>query len=306
VESTFPGTYVNAYDPPALDPATQYRWKAAYTIDDGGEQLVGEYSSPWSFFTGPECTSLTEIVAAPELLRPDDGAVVDTLNPALQFTTGNPGCIPDGYLLHLHTQPDLSDPNLLAEYALPATTVITETLTDCETYYWSVTPVQGGAYGPESAVRSFSVDVDGSCLPEGVPSRAIKNNFCREGTYPEYFKALWTFETGDPGLVVARNPFSTYLQVMVLDKETKQPIDPLILCWSLFSAFEPGLDSIGEELPEEKYGYQDLPIVNPPPTPIPTPTPTPVPTCNVDMDPQSCENAGGKYNNEKNFCSCYQ
>jgi len=305
VESTFPGTFVNAYDPPALDPATQYRWKAAYLKDDGSVQEIGEYSGPRSFFTGPECTSLADIAAAPELLGPEDDAVVDTLTPALQFTTGDPGCIPDGYLLHLHTTSDFSDPNLLTEYPLPATTVITDPLTDCETYYWSVTPVQDGSYGPESEMRSFSIDVNGSCLP-GVPARAIKNNFCREGTYPEYFKALWTYETGDPALAIARNPYTTYLQLMVLDKKTNQPLEPVIKCWSLFSAFKPGFQPPENGEDSRVEDFKDLPVVNPPPTPVPTPTPTPVPKCNVDMDPKSCIEAGGKFNYDKNFCSCYQ
>jgi len=304
VETTFPGEFVVAYDPPALDPATQYRWKAAYYIDEGSGPVLGEYSGPNSFFTGPECALLSD-VAAPELLGPADGAVVNSLTPPLTYTPGAPGCIPDGYLVHLHTTSDFSDPNLLSEYAFPATTVLTSELTDCQTYYWSVTAVQDGGYGPESEVRSFSVDESGSCLP-GVPARAIKNNFCREGTYPEYFKALWTFETGDPALAIARNPFSTYLQLMVLDKKTNQPLEPVIKCWSLFNAFDPGFFPSDDQTIGKQLDFKDLPVVNPPPTPVPTPTPTPVPKCNVDMDPKACDSAGGKYNYDKNFCSCNQ
>jgi len=300
-EFTFSGQFVTGYDPPALEPATQYRWKAAYYVEESGSPVIGDYSSPHSFYTGPECSSLAEVVA-PVRIAPMDGSTVNTLTPALQYTTGIPGCIPDGYLLHLHTLPDFSDPNLLTEYSLPATTVITtDLLTNCTNYYWSVTPVQDGGYGPESDVGSFYVDVDGTCLPPGIPAAAIKNNFCRLGTYPEYFKAIWTFETGDPALAVARNPFTTYLQLMVLDKETKQPKEPLIICWSIIGAFKPGW----KPLPDlSGYDFKNLPVVNPPPTPVPTPTPTPVPTCWMTMDPKTCVRVGGTYDFDKNRCNC--
>ncbi len=279
-----------------LDPATQYWWR----VFSGVGTDFSEPSSQRSFFTGPECSSLAEVVA-PVRLAPADGSTVNTLTPALKYTPGEPGCIPDGYLLHLHENADFSDPNLLAEYSLPGTTVITDPLTDCQEYFWSVTAVQDGGYGPESDHGSFFVDAEGACLPPGIPARAIKNNFCRLGTFPEYFDALWTFETGDPALAVARNPFTTYLQLMVLDEKTKQPLEPVILCWSLLNAFEPGW-----EPPDDQGGreldFKDLPVVIPPPTP--TPTPTPVPTCDYKMDRDSCNAAGGIFHPEKPYCEC--
>jgi hypothetical protein len=289
---------VVGYDPPGLDPATQYNWKVAYYINDGEDQVLGDFSSNRFFFTGPACGSLAE-VAAPDLLGPADGEVVDTLTPILTYAPGAPACIPDGYLLHLHTMADFSDPNLLTEYSIPATRIATDPLTDCQTYYWSVTAVKDGGYGPESEVRSFSVDVDGTCLP-GIPARAIKNNFCRTGTYPEYFPAIWTFETGDPALAVARNPFSTYLQVMALDKKTNQPFQPVILCWTLFNAFEPGFQPSDNEEDGRTWDFNGLPVLNPPPTP----TPTPVPYCDAKMDANACANAGGTYNLRQNYCVC--
>jgi hypothetical protein len=295
-DTTSPGSFVVGYDPPGLEPATQYRWKVAYYVDDGGP-VIGDYSSPRSFFTGPECTSPVEVMA-PVRLAPADGSVVNTLTPALKYNPGDPGCIPDGYLLHLHTLPDMSDPNLLGEYSIPGTTVLPDPpLTDCTTYYWTVTAVQDGGYGPESDMGSFSVDVDGSCLPPGIPATAKKNNFCRVGTFPEHHAAVWTFETGDPALAVARNPFTTYLQLLVLDKETNKPLEPLIICWSLLSAFEPGWKPLPD--PSEA-DFKDLPVVNPPPTP----TPTPPPYCDYTMDPNSCLAAGGTPNLEKKFCQC--
>ena len=294
VEFTIPGEFITGYDPASLEPATQYRWKAAYYVEDAGSPLIGDYSGPRSFFTGPECSLLAEVVA-PVRLAPADGSTVNTLTPALKYTTGIPGCIPDGYLLHLHEMADFSDPNLLTEYTLPATTVLTDLLTNCQTYHWSVTAVQDGGYGPESSQGSFTVDVDGTCLP-GIPASAKSNNFCRIGTYPEHHEAVWTFETGDPALAVARNPFSTYLQLMVIDEKTNKPMEPLIICWSLFSAFKPGWGPTLAGIDD----FKDLPVVVPPPTP----TPTPPPYCHVNMAPDSCRAVGGTPNLEKKSCQC--
>jgi len=205
-EFTFPGQFVTGYDPPALNPATQYRWKAAYYMDDGGSPAIGNYSGTRSFFTGPECTSLSEVVA-PVRLAPPDGSTVNANYAALQFTPGSPGCIPDGYLLHLHELADFSDPNQLAEYSHPATTVLTDPLTNCQEYHWSVTAVQDGGYGPESDHGSFFVDVDGTCSSPGVPATAKSNFFCRASTW-EVSDALWTIETTHRVLAIARIPWN--------------------------------------------------------------------------------------------------
>lgn len=58
-----------------LELNTQYWWKIA----GGMGTTVGDFSSRQrSFFTGPECASLAEVVA-PERYAPVDGAVLDTL-----------------------------------------------------------------------------------------------------------------------------------------------------------------------------------------------------------------------------------
>jgi hypothetical protein len=297
-EFTFPGTFVSGYDPPGLDPATQYRWKAAFYMDDAGSPVIGDYSGPRSFFTGPECASLAEVVA-PVRLSPADGSTVNTLTPALKYTPGTPGCIPDGYLLNLHMLPDLSDPNLLGEYTLPATTVvITNPLVNCQWYYWTVTAVQDSGYGPPSDVGSFYVDVDGTCTLPGMPATAQNNNFCREGTFPEHHKAIWTFEEGQHALAIARNPFSTYLKLIAVNQNTKQPFEPIISCWSVWSAFKPGWTP--PDPPEGQYDFKDLPVEEPPPTPVPTK----IPVCTADLVGDACTASGGKYYKEKKFCDC--
>ena len=282
-----------SWGPSPLDPGTQYWWR----IMSGVGTDFSDPSSQRSFFTGPECTSLAEVVA-PEQIYPPDGSVVDTLVPPLRYTPGDPACIPDGYLLHLHTMADMSDPNLLGEYGIPGTTVLPDPpLMDCTMYYWNVTAVQDGGYGPPSPTWSFEVDVDGTCGPPGIPVTARQNNFCRIGTYPEYHEAIWTFIEGERVLAIARNPFTTYLQLMVLDQKTNQPFEKIITCWSLLSNFEPGWQQFPVEL---KLDFGDLPILEPPPTP----TPTPLPYCDVSMDAKSCENAGYTYNYDKKFCNC--
>lgn len=296
-EFTFPGQFVTGYDPPALEPATQYRWKAAYYVDEGGSPVIGDYTGQKSFFTGPECTSLAEVVA-PVRLSPADGAVINDNFAALKFTPGVPGCIPDGYLLHLHELADFSDPNLLTVNAFPATTVLTAPLTNCQEYFWSVTALQDGGYGSESDHGSFLVDVDGTCTPPGMPATSMSNNFCRESTF-EMFKALATVEIGDRVLAIARNPLNTYLKLTILDQETKQPYKHEIQCWSYIGNYEPGWP----ETPEGKeYSFKDLPVEDPP---LPyTPTPEPEDVCREDLELEDCRAFGGKYDEKEKKCYC--
>ncbi len=295
------GPFVVGYDPPGLNPATQYWWKAAYYVEEGGSPVIGDYSGQRSFFTGPECASAAEVVA-PVRLYPADGAVVNTLVPALHYTPGTPGCIPDGYFLNLQDDPAFGGANLLGEYTIPGTTVLPDPpLVNCNWYYWKVNAVQDGSYGPESDVGSFFVDVDGTCLPPGIPGTAKNNNFCRTGTYPEYFKAIYTFETGDHVLAIARNPFSTYIKLMVIDEKTLQPVEPQIICWSIWTAFSPGWEP---PTTHESYDFKDLPIAEPPPTPVPSPTPIPVVTCNEKLSLEDCTAAGGTYERTGKYCKC--
>ena len=274
-----------------LEPATQYWWR----VFSGVGTDFSDPSSPRSFFTGPECTSLAEVVA-PVRLAPADGSTVDTLTPALKYTTGIPGCIPDGYLLHLHELADFSDPNLLTEYTLPATTVVTDPLTNCQEYHWSVIPVQDGGYGPESDHGSFLVDVDGTCLPPGVPGTAKGNFYCKAGTYDQ-FENLWTVEIGHRVLAIARNPLSTYLLFTMLDQETKQPFMHEIICWGYKGKIDPGWPETPEGV---EFDFEDLPVVNPPDPPEEDiPDPPEEDTCRVDLGRADCKNAGGSYEQNK-------
>lgn len=281
------------YSPPTLLPATQYWWHV-YGTFEGALSPTSNYAA---FFTEPECGSASELVA-PLINSPLDGEVVDNLTPIFVYQQGTPGCIPDHYLINLQTVQDFLGVNLVGEIAFPTTAVGPSTpLADCTWHYLKVAGVQDGTPGPYSDVVSFYTDEQGSCLPPGIPATARQNNFCRVGTFPEHHEAIWTFIAGEHVLVVARNPFTTYLQLMVLDQETKLPFEKVITCWSLLSNFEAGWQPSSS--PEGKFSFSDLPVAYPPPTP----TPTPPPYCHVNMNEESCENAGGTYVNNNEFSS---
>jgi hypothetical protein len=268
---------------PPLEPATQYWWRA-YSLDDSN---VSDLSSQRSFFTGPECTSPDEVVA-PVRIAPADGSTVNTLTPSLKYTPGVPGCIPDGYLLHLHEMADFSDLNLLTEYTLPATTVMTDPLTNCQEYHWSVTAVQDGAYGPESDHGSFVVDVDGTCTLPGIPATAKGNFFCKAGTY-DMFEDLWTVEIGHRLLAIGRNPQTTYLLFTMLDQDTKELFKPEIQCWGWIGKVDLGWPELEDD---GQHDFEFLEVFIPP-------IPPAVETCRVDMGAEECKKAGGSYEQVK-------
>jgi hypothetical protein len=291
LDQYFSGDFITGYDPPGLNPATQYWTKVAFAIEGSGDPFIGDYSSSRGFFTGPECGSLADVMA-PVLDLPEDGAVVDTTTPLLRYHPGDPACIPDGYTINLQTDPTFSGTNLMGAIPEPSTAVIPSTpLTDCTLYYWKVSANQSGASGPESAVRSFFVNETGLCIPSGVPATALVNHYCREGTYSKYFPALWTFEEGDRALAIARNFQTTYIKFTILDQKTLEPFDPEILCWSYVDNFETGWPETPAGL---SYSFLDLEIEEPPE----------LPACREDLSYAECKEAGGVYDEKFKKCDC--
>ena len=210
-----------------LEPATQYWWRVTGTV--GPEE--GQYSSPRSFFTGPEC-NYVGTVGIPQRLSPPDGSMLGSLTAVLRYEPGgDPGCIPDGYFLNLQTNPNFGGMNLLTEYGLPGTTVITDPLSDCTRYFWTVTAVQDDAYGPASSVGWFDTNESGICPPRGMPGMMKDDTFCREGTYADDFPAVHTFQAGDYLEAVAQNPYGTYLQVQIPGPDGMPPAEPPGTCW---------------------------------------------------------------------------
>jgi hypothetical protein len=274
-----------------FEPARQYRWHVAGIVGS----TLGDWSGPRSFFTGPECTSVAEVVA-PVLLEPENGSVQDTLNVVFHYQAASPICLPDGVFLNLQTDPTFSGPNLMGEFPIPANTVIADPpLIDCMLYFWKGAYIQDGVYGPESDVGWFYTNESGSCPAMPVPGTAKMNTFCREGTYPEYWPdALYLFMEGDFVPVLAKNPFSNYLMTYVLGEDGFTPLKPIKPCWML--------DTVRFWSPNYP---KDLPIKNPPPTPVPSPTPTPTPiSCHSKLGPTNCKAAGGSYDTGQKVCIC--
>ena len=290
LDQYFSGGFITGYNPPSLEPATQYWTKVAFAVEDGGDPYIGDYSSTRAFLTGPECTSLAEAMAPVQDL-PEDEVVVDTLTPLLRYHPGEPACIPDGYFINLQDDPTFSGISLLGAYPQPSTAVITEPLEDCTTYYWKVSATQSGGSGPESPVRSFFVNETGVCLPPGVPGVAKTNHYCREGTYPDFFPALWTIEKGDRVLAIARNFQTTYLKLNILNQESLEPFEQEIQCWSYVDNFEPGWPEI---IAGMTFSFRDLPVEDPPEPPA----------CHENLTFQECVEADGHYDEKLKICRC--
>jgi hypothetical protein len=68
---------------PPLPPASEFWWRVAGGLDDGGGGLdLGPWSVPVRFFTGPICAPG---VGIPELVWPPDGATINTVLPLLDW-----------------------------------------------------------------------------------------------------------------------------------------------------------------------------------------------------------------------------
>ena len=161
----------------ALEPSTEYFWKVRAWTDG----VNGPDSSTRVFFTGPLCATAGEM-GAPELLSPDPGEVIGDLYAELHYEVGEPQCLPEGYFVDLQTDSGFGGTNLLGEFGIPGTYVLTDELTDCTTYYWRVAPIFGGVQGPFSETRAFNIAVDPSCMTLAAPELVIGElpslNFC--------------------------------------------------------------------------------------------------------------------------------
>jgi hypothetical protein len=161
-ELTWPPTGAT-YPQGPLEPATEYFWNVRAWTDG----VNGPDSSTRVFFTGPLCTSASEM-GAPELLSPDPGEVIHELYAELHYQVGEPKCLPEGYLVDLQTDSSFSGTNLLTEFGTPGTYVLTDELTDCTTYYWRVASLYGGVPGPFSETRAFNVAVGPACVVPAI------------------------------------------------------------------------------------------------------------------------------------------
>jgi hypothetical protein len=244
----------------ALEPATQYWWE----VFAGVGTDFGPPSPVRTFFTGPECGYIGEL-DEPELIFPANGAEITESVAWLHWKAGDPGCIPDGYLVDLQTTSDFSGTNLLTEYSNPATNLFTDPLDDCEIYYWRVAGVQDSMYGPYSEARWFRTNISGTCLYLRYPVWVLENIYCRscgDKLCPEKF----IFEKGMLAEVLGRSVDGAYLKLRYPHGE----------CYAPSFAFD---------VPLEQIEMVRMP-----------PTPEPPPVCSADIDnKEECEEAGGKW-----------
>ena len=277
------GAATTTFTPPLLlNPATQYYWYVQAEV--GG--TIGDFGIIGSFFTGPECAALVD-VEAPVITSPENGEIVDTLTPNLRYRPGNPGCIPDGYLINLQTVPDFSGPNLFGEIGFPANYLLANPLADCTLHYMKVTAIQDTNPGPESTVNWFYTNAAGNCPPPPIPGQAKKNIFCRDCTYPEYCPdARHLFLEGDHVQIIARNPLTTYLKVIIPVEGEPKPVQ-FESCWTPRDAIQ-------------YWGTLDLlKVENPPAIPVPD-----SPVCHSLLPSDECLAAGGTPADTNLSCTC--
>ncbi|MGD8604644.1 MAG: fibronectin type III domain-containing protein [Anaerolineales bacterium] len=148
----------------SLQPGTQYWWDVAAIVPPA----MGPFSSARTFLTGPECAS-SSALGVPEILSPINGEEVNSLFAWLHYQATPFGCIPDGWALDLQTDSNFAGTNLLGTYNFPGTTVITDELADCTTYYWRVAAVQDNVQGAWSNTGSFFTNDAGNCAVSYIP-----------------------------------------------------------------------------------------------------------------------------------------
>ncbi|MGD8604645.1 MAG: hypothetical protein PVF49_08735 [Anaerolineales bacterium] len=260
--TTDPSTSTSPTNP--LEPATEYWWE----VIPGVGPTLGPSSGTQSFFTGPECTS-SAMLGAPELLSPANGEQVQSLSAVLHYSPSIFGCVPDGYVADLQTDSSFSGTNLLTTYMLPGTTIITDELVDCTTYYWRIAAIhQDGTTGPYSATGNFYVNASGTCIGPPQASlilEALRDWPCYQG--PSFDAAIQGyFLTGEVAPLIAQGLMGEWWVI-----ENPDALDET--CWVPQEGTEPSGDT--ESLP--RWAASE-PLV-----------------CTRDLDRSACEAAGGTY-----------
>ncbi len=243
---------------------------------------MGPWSSTRSFFTGPECTSPSELVA-PELFSPAHNEELTELVATLEFGPGTSPCQPDGYFIDLQTDQTFSGTNLLGSFASPSGTVMTDPLVDCEIYYWKVAAHQNGTNGPFSETRRFYTNESGTCVFLTLV-RPFRDIACYLGPNPLFDIAGYILK-GEETEVFAMSLDGKYLA-------GQNPDAPKgIHCWWLLKNTE----WVGE-IPVGLSRWEGPPL----PTLEPTPTPE---GCWAGLSEKACLANGGKPKTD-GTCAC--
>lgn len=283
-----------------LAPGAEYHWgvSAFGTFGDG------PYAGDRIFFTGPMCA--TSALVAPTLWEPNNGVLVNTLQPTLIWDYPDP-CLPEGYRIDLSTDATFADTSLSGGTGNPSTRWGPGSdLTDCTWYYWRVAAINGTTLGPFSITRNFMVNVSGACLyplPEltlitplvpippistPVPEFTLsKNANCRFGP-SQLYEVYTSFLAGQILPIQGRNEEANWLYARTPDKE---------FCWiSIVTGVYNGDPNL-------------LPVIEAPPPPEPTEEGQQQPNYNSCQDyptQQLCKqdpaNIGGCYWSPNNYC----
>lgn len=248
-----------------LQPGTQYYWDVAAIVPPA----LGPFSSHNSFFVGPQCGSSAEL-GVPDIISPINGEEINALYAWLHYQATSFGCIPDGWALDLQTDPNFGGTNLLQTFNFPATTVITDELADCTTYYWRVAAIQDGVQGPWSATGSFFTNDAGNCAVSFIPEipylvEALIDIPCYQG--PDYaYDILGYFLAGETSALYAQDLAEEWFVI-------ENPDNAGTNCWVLQTEVETQGDLA--ELP--RWEAPDLRV------------------CTRDAPQELCEELGGVY-----------
>ena len=278
------GGETTEYSPPTLEPARQYWWHVFSTYQGS----LSASSTFATFFTGPECTSSSQL-AAPVILFPNNGAFLNTDTPIFRYIPGNPGCIPDTFRIELNTDPNFQGQSMELEPFLTTTVGFSDPLNDCTMYYLRVAAIQDGTLGPYSPVHRFYVNALGTCFPSPI-GKANQNVFCKIG--PDWDFGVHLFNKDDWIQAIARNPGSSYLEVYVPDESGENAADPPVTCWIPINAFSP----------DEEYNLPEMFVNYPPAAPVVGADGKLV--CSPSLPDGKCQAAGGKYLGYPYPCIC--
>ena len=185
-----------------IEPATEYFWNVR-AWDDG---MNGPDSPTWIFFTGPSCATVADL-GPPELIYPEPDAVIPALEVELNYTPGEPKCIPDGYYIDLQTVADFSGTSLYdQEWSSKHTFFPVDGLQNCTMYYWRVAAIEDMTLGDFSESRSFFTNESGFCALSLVPQvEALRDLACYQGPIPGTYPILGYLLMGETAPIVAQS-----------------------------------------------------------------------------------------------------
>jgi hypothetical protein len=186
---------------PALLPAEEYYVRVQAYVDG----TYGPWSGTHVFFTGPECSSVSEL-EPPTIVNTLLGGLSNDPIVDLEYKPGPSDCIPDGYFVDLQKDPNFAGNSIIGEINHPTTYITTPEL-DCGHYFWRVAAIYNGERGSFSETESFNI-WNPEC-PEISVSQASLEIFetsqlsflCEpeELTPPALFWPPQAAEVGEPG-----------------------------------------------------------------------------------------------------------